>query len=168
MLGLKTSLIALGVGVILGALPAGYFAHKYTDNKWVAATERLKNEAAETLQKATGAVIAAERENAKLANKMDVDHAKAEKQIRATLAENRRLVYSLGGMRDPGCGEGGSGGVSGSAATPGGAANCATGNRLSDETAEFLLGFAEEADTAANYARTCHDWVLSVRENGGD
>lgn len=167
MFGLNTPVFKIMLALSIFA-SGGYVGYRLTNNVWVAKTEKLKSEAAAELQKAAEKTLKAERENTKLANKMDVAHAKAEKQIRATLAENRRLVYSLDGMRDPGCGEGGSGNVSGPPAAPGGTAGCATGNRLSDEAAEFLLGFAEEADTAANYARTCYGWLLSVRGRGGE
>lgn len=162
MFGLKTAAIALGIGVLIGALPTGYFMYQYTNNKWIASTEKLKNESLALLQQATEKARRVERENSKLASKIDVVHAKAEKQIHETLAENRRLVYSLGGMRDPGCREGGTDDVPGTSTASISSAGCAPGNKFSDQTTEFLLGFAEEADSAANYAKTCYEWIRSV------
>lgn len=34
--------------------------------------------------------------------------------------------------------------------------------RLSDETASALISIARDADQCANYARTCHDWAMTV------
>lgn len=34
--------------------------------------------------------------------------------------------------------------------------------RVSDETADALIAFARDADAAAIYARTCHDWAVRI------
>lgn len=38
----------------------------------------------------------------------------------------------------------------------------ATGAELSVEASEFLLEFTRDADRAAQYAKTCYDWVQQL------
>lgn len=173
MFGMKLTLLAFGTGILIGAIPAGYYAYKFNDNRWVAATEKLKSEAAVELQKATEKVLQVERENANLATKMDVEHAKSEKTLRNVLNENRRLVSAVGGLRDQGRRSSGSDTLrsspstsnhfNGSSAKPNipGESN----GVLSSETSEFILELAYEADQAALFAKTCYDWIQEIKKD---
>jgi hypothetical protein len=80
----------------------------------------------------------------------------------ATLADNRRLATELGGLRDPGrrpsCGIT----LSSASTTASQPDNGTTGTELSAEATEFLLEFARSADRAAQYAKTCHDWIQEL------
>ena len=171
MIAMKGMALAAGIGFLVGAIPAGYFAYKFTTNSWIAATEKLKNQAAAELHKAAEKVIFAERKNAKLATRMDAEHAKSQKVISATLDENRRLVYAAGGLRDKGRRAGSSSSVRPTPATPCGASVCAPGadisgadeGLLSPETSEFILKLAHDADEVAGYANTCHEWIKASR-----
>lgn len=164
---LKTTLIALAVGLCVGALGSWYLTAEYKGAKWGKAVEQKKKEAAETLQAETEKVLAAERKNTELNNQLEKTHAEQSRKIESALADNRRLARELGGLRDPGrrpsCG-GTQAGV-GAAPDPAGAA---TGGELSAEASEFLLEFAAEADRAAEYAQTCHSWAQNaVKQNDG-
>ena len=155
---LKTTLIALAVGICVGALGAWYLTAEYKDAKWGKAVEQQKKEAAETLQAETEKVLAAERKNTELNNQLEKTHAEQSRKISIALADNRRLARELGGLRDPGrrasCG-GSQAGVE-LASDP---AVSSAGSELSAEASDFLLEFAADADRAAEYAQTCYSWA---------
>lgn len=118
----------------------------------------MRGEASAALQAATERAMIAERQNADMANNLEVQNAKNRKRLDAVLADNRRLARELGGLRDPyatasGCAMPTSAEPTGSAAY-----GTATG-RLSDEASHFLLEFARDADQAAEYAATCYQWI---------
>lgn len=169
MFGFMGKPAILAILFAVGFLAGGYSGYRLNDNIWVAATEKLKSEAAAELQKATHDVLTQERKNAELSSKIGVLHAKSQKEIRATLDENRRLVAAIGGLRDKGRGP-----DSCSAVRP---AGTATGNAdgspapadisakggaiLSPELSEFILDLAYDADQAASYAKACREWILT-------
>ena len=155
---LKTTLIALAVGLCVGALGSWYLTAEYKDAKWGKAVEQQKKEAAETLQAETEKVLAAERKNTELNNQLEKTHAEQSRKISIALADNRRLARELGGLRDPGrrasCG-GSQAGVE-LASDP---AVSSAGSELSAEASDFLLEFAADADRASEYAQTCYSWA---------
>lgn len=154
----KTGLIALAIGLAVGAAGSWYLTAEYKDAKWGKAVSDQKVEAAKTLQAETEKVLAAERKNTELNNQLEKSHAAAQDRINTTLADNRRLARELGGLRDPGrrasCRDA-------QAATDlaANAGDASAGSELSAEASEFLLDFAAEADRAADYGRTCYDWA---------
>jgi hypothetical protein len=127
------------------------------------AIEAQKAEAAQALAMETAKARKIEKDNDRIRIEAEVKHAKARDQIERTLADNRRLARQLGGLRDPGR-KGSDCPLPGSAeATSNGDAE-ATAGRLSDEAESFLLEFAAEADRAAEYARTCHEWAVKTNQ----
>jgi len=157
---LKTAAIALAIGLGTGALGSWYLTAEYKDNKWEAVIGKQKAEAADKLQAATQRAIEAERRHNELADQLEVKHAENQQALDRVLADNRRLARELGGLRDPGrrpsCG--GSVPTAAASESEGGA----TGAELSAEASEFLLEFAREADRAAQYAKTCYDWIQQL------
>ena len=155
---IKTGLIALAVGLLVGALGSWYLTAEYKDAKWGKAVSDQKVEAGKTLQAETEKAIAAERKNIELNNQLEKNHASAQDKISIALADNRRLARELGGLRDPGrrasCG-GSQAGVE-LASDP---AVSSAGSELSAEASDFLLEFAADADRAAEYAQTCYSWA---------
>lgn len=159
---LRTTLVALAIGLGAGAIGSWYLTAEYKDSVWGKAVADQKVEAAAQLQAATQLAIEAERRHNALADQLEVKHAENQQALDRILADNRRLSRELGGLRDP------------FAITPGGctmpAAHAGSGlavpapapGRLSNEASEFLLDFAREADRAAEYANTCHRWVEEV------
>ena len=122
----------------------------------------IRAAAAEQYAAATQRAVEVERAHAELATKLEVQHEKATRQLAAIRADNRRLAAAAGGLRDPypvapTCPLPTDTGSTVDPADP-----TATG-RLSDEAAEFLLGFAYDADRAAEYASTCHQWVKQLK-----
>jgi hypothetical protein len=144
----------------------------WTVNGWRLgnAIEAQKTKAATELAKATQRARSAEKAQDKIRIEAEVNHAKARDQIERTLADNRRLARQLGGLRDPGHRPGGDCAVPGGAQAAGERDAGATGSELPDQTAgllsveasDFLIELAAEADRAAEYARTCHNWAMKV------
>lgn len=153
---IKVIALAGGIGLLSGAVGGGYFTYSFVTARWEAATERLKSESAVLLQQSTEKAMRIERVYAANARKRDIEHAKSQKLLNEQTVETRRLVYAAGGLFDPGCGQGGSNDVPGTPGSTSRPAGCPAPTRLSNKTTEFLLDFAAEADTAANFARTCY------------
>lgn len=152
--------VALGgvVAALLGAIAGWWITHDTLTAKHDAHLQRLRAEAAEALQSATDRAIKAERETQALASRLEIDHAKTRQRLDSVLADNRRLIRELGGLRDPFAIAGGCS-LPTSTAGSGLVANPPAPGRLSNEASEFLLDFAREADRAAEYAATCHKWI---------
>lgn len=134
------------------------------------AIEKQKTAAAKTLAEETEKVRKLERDNDKIRNQAEVDHAKSRDQIERALADNRLLARQLGGLRDPGRRPGGNKPLCRDAKASSDLAATAAESRLSEagegllspEASDFILEIAAEADRAADYARVCHDWAMRV------
>lgn len=159
---IKAASIALAIGTLSGAISAWYLTAEYKDNRWQAQIAKQKTEASGALTKAIERVIDAERRSNEIATQIGRIHAESEREIDKALADNRRLVRELGGLRDPGRRQSCPDPVSAGATATGNSAQQATGSELSGEASEFLLEFAADADRAAHYAITCHNWVRLI------
>lgn len=155
---IKGMLAALAVGLLAGSLGSWYLTAEYKDSKWGKAVADQKVEAAKVLQAETERALTTERKNTELNNNLEKHHAEANRTIETTRADNRRLARELGGLRDPGRRPSCSSPQSGIVA-PADPATGTAGAELSAEASEFLLELTAEADRAAEYARTCHDWA---------
>lgn len=156
---LRTALVALAVGLAVGATGSWYLTAEYKDSKWGKAVSDQKVEAAAELQAATDRAVRAERRNAELSNDLEVKHEQNQQRLDRALADNRRLARELGGLRDPGRREGCRGTVPAGAPAAAEPEGGPAGARLSAEASEFLLEFARDADRAAEYAGTCRAWI---------
>ena len=147
---------ALIAGISMTLLTANYLGAKHD-----AEIQSIRAAAAEQYAAATQRAVEVERAHAELATKLEVQHEANRTRLAALRADNRRLSAELGGLRDPFAAP-----ACPVSTAPGGtvdpAAAAATG-RLSDEAAEFLLGFAYDADRAAEYASTCYRWVKELK-----
>ena len=152
--------IALGAAVAAGALSAWGTA-SFLGATHDAEIQSIRAEAAEQYATAQQQAIEVERAHADLATKLEVQHETNRQQLAAMRADNRRLARELGGLRDPfaapACP------VSTAAGGTVDPASAAATGRLSAEASEFLLGFAYNADRAAEYASTCHQWVKELK-----
>lgn len=160
---LHAILLAFVIGISTGALSTGVLTAKYKDSQWTAVLAARQAAAATELQKATKHALDMERANVQLAETLETTHAENSAKQDKLLADNRRLVRELGGLRDPGrradC--------IAVPTTPGAARSPedqAPGAGLSDEATEFLLEFARDADRAAEYAATCHRWAQGLTQ----
>lgn len=154
-------LIALAVAVS-GALGGWWVTSDYHQAKQSALAASMRASAAEELRLATDRAIAAERKNNELATGLEGKHAQTRQQLDQALADNRRLVRELGGLRDPGARPDSCGPMPTPSSGTGLAVRPAATGRLSDEASDFLLEFARDADRAAEYAATCHAWVKAL------
>ena len=159
---LQSAAIAFGAGMVLSIPLTWYVTAEYKDALHTAAVARQKSEAAQVLQQETEKVIAAERKTAKLKDELELQHAKSLEQVNTIMAENKRLAARLGGLRDPGRRESCNGTLPATGKTPGLDSDPTAEGRLSSEASEFLLEFAAEADRAAIYAQTCHEWAMKT------
>ena len=159
---LQSAAIAFGAGMVLSIPLTWYVTAEYKDALHTAAVSRQQAEAALVLQQETEKVIAAERRTAKLKDELEIQHAKSIEQVNAILADNRRLAARLGGLRDPGRRESCNSPVPSAGKTAGVNPEPSAEGRLSSEATEFLLEFAADADRAAVYAQTCHEWAMKA------
>lgn len=167
---LQSAAIAFGAGMVLSIPLTWYVTAEYKDALHTAAVSRQQAEAALVLQRETEKLIAAERRTAKLKDELEIQHAKSLEQVNAILVDNKRLAAQLGGLRDPGRRPGC--GVSTAAASNAARRDPdATAESRLPDTAEgflsaaasaFLIEFAADADRAAIYAQTCHDWAMKT------
>lgn len=156
----------LGV-FLLGAAGAGATAWTVrgwqTDAKLFAIQKEREHEKraqAEAIAKNTNEARAIEQKQRSEITKLEVKVHENANRTNRLLAENRRLARLAGGLRDPStrCPS-----VPGATEPAGTAADQATGAQLSDEATEFLLEFAAQCDRAADYAQTCHEYVMKGR-----
>lgn len=159
---IKTTLIALAIGLVLGLLSGGYVAWRIQGVRISAmeASEAKRISAQkDELQKATEKVLEKERINSELTQQMESRNVAAQQRIASLLADNRSLVSRLGGLSLPGRCEA-------KAGTPATASGSTTAEanvcRLSDEVAEQLLTEAARADGAAEYANACYEFTRQI------
>lgn len=164
MLDFRALAIALGIGVLVGAIPTWWLTAEYKDNKWMAQIEAQKVEAARQLQEATEKVVATERKHNAIATQLEIKNAEQQTTLDRALADNRRLASRLGGLRDPGSRASCPSAVSTASGTAQQPSAEASSGRLSAEATDFLLEFARDADRAAQYANSCHDWINKINE----
>lgn len=162
MIGLRTTAIVAALALVWGALGSWWLTAEYKDNKWKAKIEAQKVEAARQLQEATQRVIEVERQNNAIATQLEIKNAETQTQLDRVLADNRRLAAQLGGLRDPGRRTSCPSAVPSAAGASQQPSAQASDGRLSAEATNFLLEFAREADRAAEYAATCHEWVKQI------
>ena len=163
MIDIRTTAIAAGIALLIGATSAWWLTAEYKDNKWMAQIEAQKVEAARQLQEATQKVIETERKHNAIATQLEIQNAEKQTSLDRALADNRRLSVQLGGLRDPGRRQSCSGTLPTAAGTTQQPSPQASDGRLSAEATEFLLEFAREADRAAQYANSCYDWIQQVK-----
>lgn len=145
-------LLALGGSFVGGYLKGG----ADTGARWEAATERLKAEASQTLAEETAKAAAKDAENAELANKLDVEHAKAVQDALATRDDfSRRLLVARRGAR---C----SGPAAPPAADPGVGAGPAPERNDGSGGPDPGLILRDAALELQRYAVACHGWAVEV------
>ena len=134
----------------------------FLDARHESEIQSIRADAALAVEAATQRAVEVERAHNQLATKLEVQHEKATRQLAAIRADNRRLAAAAGGLRDPFAAP-----ACPVSTAPDGTVDPATAaatGRLSDQAAEFLLGFAYDADRAAEYASTCYRWVKELKE----
>ena len=163
MIEIRTTAIAAGVALLVGATSAWWLTAEYKDNKWLAKVEAQKVEAASQLQAATEKVIETERKHNAIATQLEIQNANKQNQLDKVQSDNRRLAAQLGGLRDPGRRQSCPSTIGATGATSQQPASEAADSRLSAEATEFLLEFARDADRAAQYANSCYEWIQQIK-----
>lgn len=158
---LNSTLVAIVLAFGLGSASGWYLTAEYKNNKHEAMVGKMQNEANLALRQAVDKLIETERNNAKLANEIEVSHVENRKKLDDLFADNLRLASEYAGMYDRYASNSCS--VSGKPDTSGNPTNSASGARLSDQAAGFLLNESRRADEAAAYAAACYEWVKKLK-----
>lgn len=165
ILNLKWILITGLTAFSLGATSSWYLTATYKESIYDAKISKANEKSSEELAKALTKAITAERSYNELATKVEVQHAEDKKELDRILVDNQRLARELGGLRDPGRKASCRPTVPADTSTTVSTVDQTSDANLSAEATEFLLEFAREADRAAEYAKTCHDWVQPLIES---
>jgi hypothetical protein len=158
---LNSTLVACIASFVIGSASGWYLTAEYKNNKHEVMVGKMQNEANLALRQAVDKLIETERNNAKLANEIEVSHVENRKKLDDLFADNLRLASEYAGMYDRYASNSCS--VSGKPDTSGNTANSASGARLSDQAAGFLLNESRRADEAAAYAAACYEWVKKLK-----
>lgn len=163
MFSLKATTISIGAAFAIGVASAWWITADYKENKYQAIIAKMQLDAANALADATKKALDIERENNRLATELEVQNAENRKKLDDVYADNLRLASEYSGLYDryatnSNCP------VSTDPKSPTKPSTAPSGSRLSDPLAKLLLSESRRADEAAAYARTCYDWIKSLRE----
>lgn len=153
---------AAGGGLVVGALLSAWAVGTYKDAIWENSVNDSKIAAQTVLIEETDKVIKLERAAQARVRELEAQHAQEEKNLDVIQRRNRALAAELGGLRDPGRRQSGSGPMPLVATSAHSPTNASDPALLSAEATSVLLSAAAEVDALANYARTCYDYVQSV------
>ena len=162
MLDLKLILIAAGAAFAMGSGASWWITADYKESKYQAILAQMRVEALQAVQASADRALAAERAHNEIAQHLEVQHVEYQQNLNQVRLDNQRLADELGGLRDPHSSAASGGSVSSPAAAASGIKECAPTARLSVEATRFLLEFAAQADRAAAFAKTCHEWVAEI------
>jgi len=158
---LNSTLVAIVLAFGLGSASGWYLTAEYKNNKHEAIVGKMQNESNLALRQAVDKLIETERNNAKLANEIEVSHVENRKKLDDLFTDNLRLASEYAGLYDRYASS--SCPVSGKPDTSGNPTNATSGARLSDQAAGFLLNESRRADEAAAYAAACYEWVKKLK-----
>lgn len=158
---LNSTLVACIASFVIGSASGWYLTAEYKNNKHEAIVGKMQNESNLALRQAVDKLIETERNNAKLANEIEVSHVENRKKLDDLFADNLRLASEYSGLYDRYASS--SCPVSGKPDTSGNPTNATSGARLSDQAAGFLLNESRRADEAAAYAAACYEWVKKLK-----
>jgi hypothetical protein len=148
--------------VVVSSLGTWKVTADYKDNKWSAVVAEQSIAASKALLAATTRTSEIERTYSAIATDLEARAVESSKRLDEEMATNRTLARKLRGLRDPFSKSTCRSAMPGTTQLTGPADDSSAEGRLSDEASEFLLNFARDADTAAQYANTCHQWVKEI------
>lgn len=166
-------LAALIIGVVLAVGSASVLTWKMTSDhytaqittinaqheKWIADNQLA---VAEKLLDATNSRATAYQELNEVRGKLDERYQTDITSIARDIAGLRNVKLRDPGSQTPANGSSGSAGAGSSPGTGGSEQASSGAGVLSEQTTEFLLGFAGEAETVSATLRTCLDWKAEV------
>ena len=161
-LQLKTHLIAIAIGIALGSIIGGYACWKlqgFRIERMEVAEQKRISVAKDELQVLTEKVVTQERKNSEITQQLEGSLVAKQKRVDELLTVNRDLLRKYGGMY-----------VSGSCKAQAGTPTIPSGNiaaeattcRVSDEVASTLLNIARDADSTAEYANACYEYIWQI------
>lgn len=159
---LKTTALTVGISFALGAASAWWITSDYKEAKYQSVLAQMQKSAMEALVKAQESALQSERENNRLAQRLEVQNEQYRQELAKLEDELRGYVDELGGMYDryATCSSPSLPTDTGTTPQP---ASPPTGARLSKELERLLLSESKRADEAARYANTCYQWIQELR-----
>lgn len=161
MLNVKAIAAAVAAAFLFGALSSWWITADYKEAKYTAIIAKMQLDAAAAVREAMQKAIAAERENNRIAQELEIANHEFRKTLDQAADDNRRLTDELGGLYDRQS-PAGNCGVSTVPGSPGEPAGAAARTKLSKELERLLLSESRRADEAAAYAKTCFDWIRQL------
>ncbi|OGB26182.1 MAG: hypothetical protein A3I66_00585 [Burkholderiales bacterium RIFCSPLOWO2_02_FULL_57_36] len=168
--------IAAGIAAVLALLAGLYFSEQYVEGRGydrakaedLAAIEKVKREAAETLASEIQETRKAEQALQDITNTQNIKDAKNEKTVVDLSDRLRRAADPAGRLRDPHAARCGGGGSSTPGADPAASGDrpadpTETGGLLSAEFSELLRARIREADDINDAYISCRADVYTVR-----
>lgn len=158
---LIASLIAI-VAILGGTYTYGHHAGYKSASDAAAARElAIAQSSAKALQEANDKALATERTLQTIKDNLESQNVQAQRSINAIHTANIRLAAAKR-LRDPGYRAPNCRAVPKDTKPTSSDTVAAAGGELSDQLTNFLLSESYRADQAAIYAKTCHDWAMSV------
>ena len=159
---LKTTALTAGISLLIGMVSAWYVTSDYKEAKYQAVLSNMRESAAMALFEAQKNAVEVERENNRLAQRLEVQNEQYRQELAKLEDELRGYVDELGGMYDryATCSSTSLPTDTGTTPQP---APPPTGARLSKELERLLLSESKRADEAARYANTCYQWIRELR-----
>lgn len=164
MLGVELKLVAIAfaAGALIATGGTWRIVAKSKDKEHAAAIVKINADYAVAVKEADDRALNEERAKVKLATKIEVEDAENKQTVARLAAENRRLMRDRGGLHDPYAAKAACAGADDDLASAKQLIDSTAQGRLSDEAAGFLLDFAADADEVAEWAASCHRWVMAL------
>lgn len=135
---------------------------EYTTNEWEKTVSDMKLATSKAVEAGLNGILSKERAERDRANSLEVKHYVLTRESEDMRRNNDRLVDELARVRGEGGGGDGADERICKAAGAGSADGKAPGIWISKESARAILDIAAEADLAAIYAGTCHEFVTGL------
>lgn len=145
--------------IIFSIASSVFITARYKDARWETVLHENKEKQLQASITAIKQMRIIERQLRNDSDALYIKYTETSNELDKILADNRRLVL-LDGMRDKGQRTNSAGNIDTRSKSTTDTSDSSHGSKLSDETAEFLLNFARDADEVANYARICHEWIM--------
>lgn len=142
-----------------------FVTREYTANEWEKTVSDIKLTTSKAVEAGLNGILNKERAERDRANSLEVKHYVLTRESEDMRRDNDRLVDELARVRGEGKGGNGADERICKAAGAGSADDKAAGIWISKESARAILDIAAEADIAAIYAGTCHEFVTGLDRN---
>lgn len=157
---MKNLVIAATVGVVSGALIAGCTVWQILSARHDSEVAQMLKASADAIAFANKEALTKERAARAEVERLEVQSNERKTELDALARENRRLagIVDSGGL----CKQTSSGVPRGDSAAVSADGTASAGNAAGTSR---LAETAHRADLAAEYARTCYEWIKSLKQN---